>query len=94
MPKTKSESGNRRKRKALLEGKGFGPISYELMFGIWKAKYHEQEGVPIVRLMSQLSAIDRVSYIELEQGARNPEGIWVCLSKKRNDLEALDGGLN
>ena len=70
---------------ALLGCKDFAPISYAWMFGISKATYQEKEGVAIVRIMSQLGAIDRVSYIELEQGIRNPEGIWGWLVKKRND---------
>ena len=45
---------------SLLDGKDFEMISYEWMFVISKAKYQEQEGVPIVRIMGQLSSIDRV----------------------------------
>ena len=66
-PKTQSGNGHRRKRKALLEGKDSEPISCEWMFRIAKAKWQEQEGVPIVRIMGQLSSSDRVIYNELEQ---------------------------
>ena len=63
------------------------------MFAILKAKYQEQGGVPIVRIMSQLSSIDRVSYSELEQGVRNPEGIWDWLLRNRNDPRSSRGCL-
>ena len=76
---------------SLLDGKDFEMISYEWMFVISKAKYQEQEGVPIVRIMSQLSSIYRLSYSELEQWVRNPEGIWDSLVKKRNDLKTSGG---
>ena len=58
---------------------------------ILKAKYHEPEGAPIVRIMSQLSSIDRVIYCDLEQGVRNPECIFDLLVQKRNDLESSRG---
>ena len=61
---------------ALLEGNYFEPIIYGRAVWILKSKYHGEEGVQIVRIMSQLSSIDRASYTELEQGARNTEGIW------------------
>ena len=60
---------------------------------ITKSKYQEQEGVPIVRIMGQLSSIDRAIYNELGRGVRNPEGNWGWLATKRNDLEALCGNL-
>ena len=41
-----------------------------------------------------MSSIDRAIYNELEQGARNPEGIWDWSVKKRNDLKALRGNLH
>ena len=66
-------------KKARLEGGDSEPINYEWVFRITKAKYQEQEGVPIVRIMGQLSSIDSVIYNDLEQGARNPEGIWGLL---------------
>ena len=57
--KTKSEDGNRRNEKTLLDGNDSEPISYKWMFGMPKAKYQVEEGVPIVRIVSQLSSIDR-----------------------------------
>ena len=44
-----------------------------------------------MRIMSQLSAIDRVGYIELEQGVRYPEGIWGWFVMKRIGLRSLGG---
>ena len=86
--KPKSGNGNRRNEKAHLEGSDFEPFSYEWVFVILKPKYKEQEGVPIVRIISQLSSIDRVGYSELEQGVRSPEGIRDWVIKKRNDIES------
>ena len=83
--------------KAPLECKDCESISYEWTFRITKAKYPEQEGAPIVRIMGQSSSVGRAIYNELEQGVRNPEGILNWLVKKlvnqRDDLEA-SGGLN
>ena len=74
--KQKVELEMEENEKALLEGNDFEPISYEWVFMIFKAKYREQEGVPIVRIMCQLSAIGTAIYRELEPGVRNPEGVW------------------
>ena len=52
--------------KATLEGRYFGPISYEWAFRILGDKYREPEGVPIVRIMGQLSGIEKAIYRELE----------------------------
>ena len=38
--------------------------------------------------MGQLGTIDKVIYHELEQGVRNPEGVWGWLRKERNDLNS------
>ena len=76
---------------ALLGGNGLAPISYEWAFRILKGNYQEQEGAPIVRIKSQLSSIDRAIYIELEQGVRNPEGIWDFLVEGGNDIEESVG---
>ena len=73
-PKAKLKVGGN--AKSLLEGKNFEPISYEWMFGISKAKYQEQEGLPIIRISGQLSSIGKVGNRELEQGARNPACVW------------------
>ena len=53
---------------ALLEGKVTESISYEWLFRISQRKYQEQDEVPSVRIMDQLSSIGRVIYNELEQG--------------------------
>ena len=49
--------------KGLLGGKDFETLSYEWAFGISKPNYQEQEGVPIIRIMGQLSPIDKVGGI-------------------------------
>ena len=43
---------------------------------IFKAKYQEQEGAPIVRIAGQLGAIEKAIYHEFEPGVRNPECVW------------------
>ena len=58
------------------------------MFKIFKANCQEQEGVPIVRIAGQLSAIGKAIYRELEPGVRDPECFWGWLGKKRNDLKS------
>ena len=68
--------------KSPLRGKAFGRISYEWAFMIFKAEYKEQEGVPIVRTMCQLAAIEEAIYQGLEPGVRNPEGFLGRLGKK------------
>ena len=60
---------------------------------ILKANRQEQEGAPIARIMSRLCSVDSVSYSELGQGARNPEGIWDWSVKKGNDVKAAGGNL-
>ena len=60
------------KRKALLECKEFGPISYAWAFMIFRDKYQGPEGAPIVRIMAKLGGIVKVSYRELESGVWNP----------------------
>ena len=59
---------------------------------IFKDKYQEQEGVPIVRTAAQLGAIENAICHELEPGVRNPEGSGGRFGKKRNDLIAAGGG--
>ena len=39
--------------------------------------------------MAQLEGINQVIYLELEEGAQDPEGAWGWLSKKRDDLQSL-----
>ena len=56
---------------------------------IFRDKYHEPEGAPIVRTMGQLGEIGQGIYNELESSVRNPEGDWDCLGGQRNDLDAL-----
>ena len=51
-----------------------------------RGKYRAQEGAPIVRSAKQLGDIWKVIYRELELGARNPEGVWDWIGKKRRDI--------
>ena len=74
--------------KALLECNDFEPFRYGWAFWVLKSKYQEKEGVPIVRIMSRLISLVRVSCSELEHWVRNPECIWGWLVRKRNGLKA------
>ena len=54
-----------------------------------RGKYRAQEGAPIVRSAKQLGDIWKVIYRELELGARNPEGVWDWIGKKRRYHKSL-----
>ena len=55
------------------------------MFRILRNKYPAPEGAPIVRIPGELSGVAKVIYRGQGPGARNPEGVWIWLGRKRND---------
>ena len=85
----KAESKVGENEKALLYGNYFGPISCAWTFSIFRYKYREPEGAPIVRIMGRLGAVGKAVYRESEPGVRNPAGVWGRLGKKRHDMESL-----
>ena len=44
---------------------------------------------PIVRIVGKLCGLGKVIYRELELWARNPEGVWDWLGKRRGDLKTM-----
>ena len=56
---------------------------------MFRGKYREPGGSPIVRIAKQLSGMARVIHRELELGVRNPEGDWDWLGKTRRDLKSM-----
>ena len=69
--------------KSLLEGNDSEPISYEWAFMIFRDKYQEPEGAPIVRIVGKLWGIGEVIYNELGSGVRNPAGVWGWLGQQK-----------
>ena len=70
--KTKVEDNE----KDMQNGVEFGPIEYEWLFGVFKARYQEPAGAPVTRITKQLSELETVIYSELGVRVRNPEGVW------------------
>ena len=56
---------------------------------IFKARHNERAGKPISRITDQLNSLDAVIEIEMEVGARTPDGFWDWLGRKRIELKNL-----
>ena len=91
--KHKSEAKVEENEKATIQWGNYDPVSYAWAFKVLRGKFRGPEGVPIFRIMWNLSGIDKVKYRELEPGVCRPEVAWDWVGKKRIDLKAMGGYL-
>ena len=79
--------------KLMLGNKEFEKIGYGWMFTLSKEKFEETQAQGIIKLSAQLDEMNQAIYQELDEGIRDPEGVWDWLSKKRDDLQSLGRNL-
>ena len=62
----------------IKNGDGYEPIDCVWMFKVFKSRYQEPHGVPVVRIAKQLDELETVIYRELGVGCatREVSGIW------------------